>query len=207
MKINERGYWMNNTAEGHQHDEGLADALVKFFRNEEKETTLRILDIGCGDGFYSWKLFDNHFIIKAVDGNPNTVELTKELGTVLDFSVPVDTGARDWVLCLEVGEHIPEEFEKVFLDNLDRHNKYGMVISWAIPLQGGDGHVNCKGNFEVIEKISNMGYTFDYEETEKLRNNCAQYPNPGYWFRNTLMVFRKNSYIPIETCSLGYEMA
>src|SRR5436190_15293320 len=99
MKINQQGYWENKTAEGHEHDEELANALVKFFRAEEKEEVLRILDVGCGDGFYSWKLFENYFIVRAVDGNPNTVELTKELGTVLDFSIPVDIGTSDWVLC------------------------------------------------------------------------------------------------------------
>lgn len=192
MKINERGYWENETAEGHEHDEGLANALVEFFRQQEDPTiNLRILDMGCGDGFYSWKLFDNYFTIKAVDGNPNTVKLTKELGIVADFSKPIDLGIYDWVLSLEVGEHIPQEYEDTFLSNIDKHNKHGVILSWAVPGQGGDGHVNCKTNEEVILKLKERGYEFDSEETRKLRNVCGIYPTPCYWFRNTLMVFRR----------------
>ena len=39
-------------------------------------------------------------------------------------------GAADWVLCLEVAEHIPRAFEERLLANLDSHNRRGIVMSW-----------------------------------------------------------------------------
>ena len=32
---------------------------------------------------------------------------------------------------IKVGEHIPGEYEKVFLENIHRLNTIGVVISWA----------------------------------------------------------------------------
>ena len=192
MKINDKGIWENPTAEGHAHDDGLANALVEFFKKEEDpKANLKIMDIGCGDGFYSRKLYDNYFLVKAFDGNPNTPALTRGLGEVQDFTMPLDLGARDWVLCLEVGEHIPHRYENTFIENLDRHNKKGIVLSWAVRGQKGDGHVNCLNNNEVIPMIERLGYELDAKASMKLRESCSLYPKDGYWFRDTLMVFRR----------------
>lgn len=201
MKISSRGYWENPTAEGHGTDMKLALAVGKFFKDNNVHT---VLDAGCGTGFYSQYLSKGMGIgTLAVDGNPNTFQLTDGLGRTVDLSKPQDLGLFDWVLCLEVGEHIPLEYEKIFLENLDRHNNCGIVLSWAIRGQGGDGHVNCLDNWEVIEKVERLGYQMDMESTVKLRQSCAEYPNTGWWFRNTLMVFRKVNIV----CSQGYDMS
>lgn len=188
MKINERGYWENPTAEGHAHDEGLAKALVNFFRKEDAKT---ILDVGCGDGYYLLILDDAGFDVRGVDGNPHTPSFTKNLGLVGDLTKQIYLGKYDWVLCLEVGEHIPEEYENTFLGNLHSHNTKGIILSWAIRGQGGDGHINCLDNIDVIAKLDKYGYLYSADETAKLRGKCAEYPKDGWWFRNTLMVFHK----------------
>lgn len=188
MKINEHGFWENETSEGHAHDEELAKALVEFFRSNSVES---VADMGCGDGFYTKYLNANKICCLGVDGNPNTPELTDGQGYVLDLTQKHNFGPLDWVLSLEVGEHIPSQFESVFIENLDVHNKHGIILSWAVPGQGGDGHVNCKTNQEIISKISALGYTYDEEASVALRNSCAKYPHNGWWFSQTLMVFRR----------------
>jgi SAM-dependent methyltransferase len=204
MKINPRGYWENSTAEGHGHDAKLAEALLAFF---EKERTEDLYDIGCGDGFYTKYILENSRIrIRGLDGNPNTTLLAGPFSEVCDLSKPISFPARDWVLSLEVGEHIPAEFEQIFLNNLHKLNKCGIVLSWAIRGQGGDGHVNCLENEEVIERIQPLGYKLDPYASIDLRNKCAEYPETGWWFRNTLMIFRKlPSFVPDGKCSLGYD--
>lgn len=195
MKINERGYWENDTPEGHEHDEGLSKALVDFFKKEKAET---VIDIGCGTGYYTRNLIANGIHATGVDGNPNTPIISYGTGKVADFTTKQDLGRYDWVLCLEVGEHISQEFEKIFLDNLDRHNINGIVLSWAVRGQNGDGHINCLDNIEVIQKMEHLhseiaiDYYCDLVATNELRDLCAKYPNPGWWFRNTLMIFRRN---------------
>lgn len=198
MIINPRGFWENKTREGHAHDEGLARALLEFFLKEKNDLSeYYIWDIGCGDGYYTNYLnneSNKSLVCWGLDGNPNTPKMGGLMTCVADFSEPLGLHANDWVLCLEVGEHIPQQFETIFLENLDRMNIEGIVLSWAIRGQGGDGHVNCLDNYEVISRIQDFGYKWDVESSMKLRLSCATFPKPCYWFRDTIMVFRRNKY-------------
>jgi len=52
----------------------------------------------------------------------------------LDLTLPqYGLPLYDWVISLEVAEHIPAESEAVFLDNIVRHAREGVVLSWAVP--------------------------------------------------------------------------
>ncbi len=37
----------------------------------------------------------------------------------------------DWIISLEVAEHIPAQFESIYIDNLVKHAKEGIILSWA----------------------------------------------------------------------------
>ena len=187
MNINSHGYWEGLEAnEQHCYDERLSDQLVKFFKNENAEI---IADFGCGMGTYVQKFNDENIVADGYDGNPNTEELTKSHCHILDLSEPIEFDKPyDWIMSLEVGEHIPKEYEDIFINNLHTNNKYGIVLSWAIPGQGGCGHVNEQDNMYVKTKICQLGYTNDVEAENVLRQNSSL-----FWFRNTIMVFRKNN--------------
>ena len=106
---------------------------------------------------------------------------------MLDLAVPVDLGKQyDWVLSLEVGEHIPKEYEAEFIANLDRHAREGVILSWAVKGQGGHGHVNNQDNDYLKAIFEDYGYINDLVAEEALRDAST---TP--WFPNTLMVFRK----------------
>ena len=199
MKINkERGYWENDTTEGHGHDENLAKGILDFIYDEtchyEEEPCehISIIDIGCGDGFYT-KYLNNY----GVDCEGYDGAITGRKCKVVDFSLPhafLETRfmTYDWVLCLEVGEHIPKEFEQIFLDNLISFNPDVIILSWSIPEYGGDGHVNSRPNEYIINEMEKRNYVFDKKSTNFLREYPAKYPHPCYWFRQTLMCFRRN---------------
>lgn len=91
----------------------------------------------------------------------------------------------DWVLSLEVGEHIPIAFEDVFFDNLLRHASIGVVLSWAVEGQGGHYHVNEHSNAYVIKKMKGLGLLYDARVSLKLRSVATL-----WWMKNTVMVFR-----------------
>lgn len=64
-------------------------------------------------------------------------------------------------MSLEVGEHLPPQFEDIFIQNLHNNNKHGIVLSWAVKGQGGHGHFNEQNNDYVKSKICDLGYVND----------------------------------------------
>jgi cyclopropane fatty-acyl-phospholipid synthase-like methyltransferase len=185
MYINERGFWQGLEAQGqHAYDCKLGEGLVTFFKNENINS---LVDFGCGMGNYVKLFKENNINAVGFDGNPNTPELTNNLCNVLDLSLPFNFDNKfDWVMSLEVGEHIPNQFEDNFINNLHNNNNFGILLSWAVKGQGGDGHFNEQNHDYVKEKICNLGYINDIESENILRNKSTL-----HWFKNTIMVFRK----------------
>ena len=103
---------------------------------------------------------------------------------VMDFSQSVNIGKFDLVLSLEVGEHIPVEYEQTFIDNLCRHSQRSILISWAVEGQPGTGHVNCRNNDYIISEMKKRDFIFDEDISQYFRDN-SYLP----WFKNTLMYF------------------
>ncbi len=185
MPVNDNGFWEGEDAsEHHINDKPLSDYLVKFFKDEKAES---VADLGAGMGDYVKNFKNNNLNASCYDGNPNTPQLTNNLCKVLDLSKPhIFHKNYDWIMSLEVGEHLPKEFEDVFINNLHNNNNKGIVLSWAIIGQGGRGHINEQDNDYIKNKIMKLGYTNDIEAENKMREAASL-----DWFKNTLMVFRK----------------
>lgn len=188
MKINNRGYWENMSTRDiqreHAFDPFLANALKEFFALENIKT---IVDFGCGLGKYTKLLNNDVTKCDGFDGNPNTRKLTYNMCNVLDLSEPVVMEKPyDWVLSLEVGEHLPPQYEGIFIDNICNNTKYGIVLSWAVKGQGGKGHFNEQNNDYVIDKVESKGFKYDGLVSKSIREQSSL-----SWFKNTVMVFRK----------------
>ena len=185
--VNKNGYWEGKGVEvtgEHHYDSFFGDSLCDFFLNENIKS---LVDFGCGMGDYLKKFKQNNINAIGFDGNPYTPYLTNNLGQVLDLSLPKYFDEQfDWVLSIEVGEHLPSEFEDIFINNLHNNNKYGIVLSWAVKGQGGLGHFNEQNNDYIKNKICKLGYINDIKSEIKLRK-YARLP----WLKNTIMVFRK----------------
>lgn len=146
-----------------------------------------VLELGAGFGCYSayWKASNQISSIVAVDGAKDVDVVTRGLVQRADLSERLDLKRTfDWVIMLEVAEHVPKEFEDVLLQNLRRHAG-NLVISWAVPGQGGNGHVNLQTNEYVIDKLTGMGWKHDPVATQQLRDSATL-----GWFKNTPLVFR-----------------
>lgn len=186
--IHGKGYWINETLEGHCFDYTLCDALGRLLIYRDIST---VIDLGCGPGWYVRGLKDRGLQVDGYDGNPYTEEITSEMmedGTyckVADLTEPLYLNTSfDYVISLEVGEHIPVEFEQVLIDNLTRHANKGIILSWAVEGQRGDGHVNCRNNDYIIQKIREKGFEEDLFAKRYLRR-CASLS----WMKNTIMAF------------------
>lgn len=165
-------------------------------------TDKSVIDFGCGDCYYMSVLYsmETPFDVLCIDGH-----IPKERFPVgdniihgMDLSYRVDLKSsksseagnvlRGQVISLEVGEHIPAEFEQTFLDNLCRHCNSRMVVSWAVPGQPGLGHVNCQPNDYIKNEIERRGFKFNSNVTNFLRSDIEMHVS---YFKSTLMVFDK----------------
>jgi Glycosyl transferase family 2 len=193
--IHERGYWLEiDEPNTHTFDKLLCDEIIKSFENIETA-----IDIGCGDGRYTRNLIDHGINCKGFDGSPLTPKLSGGLCGVKDFSESVDIGTFDLVLSLEVGEHIPPQYEQVFIDNLCKAARKYLCVSWGIVGQPGYGHFNCRNNDYVIAEMQKRGFIFDEKTSMRLRS-ASTFP----WFKNTIMVFYKKE-SDIKNIFKGFE--
>ena len=185
MQINELGFWETTDETGHVHDKNLAEALASYLLITGHKT---VVDFGCGMGDYARAFKALNLTVEAFDGNPNTEVLTQGIGSVLDLSKPFYLQKKfDAVMSLEVGEHIPAEFEDIFITNITKHVRKTLIISWAIEGQGGSGHVNCKNNDYIIADICDRGFKYNEQASNQLRKAATN----ASWFGYTLMVFNK----------------
>ena len=123
----------------------------------------------------------------SFDGAPYTQETTNNNVKFLDLSVPIYHLDRyDWIISLEVGEHIPEKYENIFIDNLVRHSRDGIILSWAAVGQGGHSHVNTRDFSYVKAKMEEKGYSFD-EPNSIMLKNAATFG----WFKNNINVYKR----------------
>jgi hypothetical protein len=72
----------------------------------------------------------------------------------------------DYALSLEVGEHLPEDCLRPFMQQLHRSNRRGILLSWATPAQGGICHISTRPAEAVAREVEGMGYVRADRATE-----------------------------------------
>lgn len=184
FNIDANGAWNGNVESKHYYDNNLSIFLIDLLR---KHNIQYILDLGCGIGKYAKNFYDNGISCDCYDGHPNTRSITNNLCSTLDLSKLVSLNKKyDCVISLEVGEHIPKSFEDNFIQNIVTHSNNFIIMSWAIPGQPGDGHVNCQTNEYIIKRIEKNNFYYNPQTTLLLRKQASL-----WWFKNTLMFFQK----------------
>jgi SAM-dependent methyltransferase len=104
------------------------------------------LDVGCGVGTWLEELAGHGVTeILGVDGEYVPAEYMRipaDRFRVHDLREPLNLDRRfELVVCLEVGEHLPEAAAATLVESLVAHGDV-VLFSAAIPYQGGAGHVN-----------------------------------------------------------------
>jgi SAM-dependent methyltransferase len=181
MKISEFGYWTTNKK--HYFDEPLANELVKILKDRSCKS---IYDFGCGAGAYVTYFRQNGLDATGIDGNPAMAGI--EFLTVANLAQPLILDKKDAVVCLEVGEHIPKEYEDFFVSNILNCCSNTLIISWARPKQKGKGHVNCKHRKEVIKMFEVHGFKYMCSQTEKIMAIASL-----EWFKTNLIIMEKKT--------------
>jgi len=180
-RILEHGQWSGEISAQHVYDPGLAAAIAKLLK---EHGCAEVWDLGCGQGRYVAAFIEAGIRAHGIDGHPDTAAITGGRCTTADLAGPLELGKRDAVVSLEVGEHIPAQFEQVVLDNIAGLANKLVVLSWAVPGQGGLGHVNCRTNEAIEDEMRLRGFVRSREAEAMLRRVAAK-----SWFKKSLMVY------------------
>ena len=186
-QVSNSGGWCSkisglNSSE-HATDKNLAIELSNFLKNKE------VASFGDGPGAYK-SLLTNLNQVKfydAYDGAPFTELTTNDNVKFLDLSQPIyHLKKYDWIISLEVAEHIPAEFEQIYIDNLARHAKEGIILSWAKLGQGGHSHVNNRDISYVMNEMKKRNFILNKEKSD-LFKNVAQFS----WLKSNINVYQR----------------
>jgi len=156
-------------------DPELADVLVRLARFRS------LSDFGAGMGLYVDYISGLGATAVGYDGTEQDNELVK----VVDLSKPCRLPMTQIVMSIEVGEHIPEQFQATFIDNLCNHATELIVVSWAIRGQRGRDHCSCRDPDELIPLFHRRGWFVQHGETFRVRSVLS---GP---FSRKILLFRK----------------
>lgn len=170
-------------------DEVIVSILSKsVLLKEDGSCCLSLTDFGAGVGQYGHALRGRLAKLEyhGYDGAGNVEEFTNNYVKFGDLTRPLSLKQTDWVLSAEVGEHIPHEYEAQVIANIHAHNCKGVILTWAVPGQHGNGHINCHSNQYLIQIFEELGYTFNKDLSAALR---AHRTNGAEWFQHSAMAF------------------
>jgi hypothetical protein len=139
-----------------------------------------IVDFGCGVGAFGQGIKN----YTGVDFNVPKNEILIENFIDHDLRKPFRGIKADWVLCLEVAEHLEEEYADVLIDSLCSAGDT-ILFSAAIPAQGGVCHYNEQFHTYWAKKFDERGY--GGRNVVSVRKN----DRIDLWYRQNLVVYRK----------------
>lgn len=152
-----------------------------------------IVDVGCGCGDFLVPLVEKKKVL-GIDfstGAEAMLAIPPECYLCHDLTKPLselDTkSSYDLVVSLEVYEHIPEEFESTFIDNLLAFKPKTLILSCAEPGQWGRHHYNCRGKDEVVTILTGKGYAYD----EALTSSFQKIKKLASFYRKNTAVFTR----------------
>ena len=162
------------------------------------DTRQRIVDLGAGAGTYVTALAEQGHFCAGVDGIENIEQISGGAVRHYDLTKRLTWNPRaEWALCIEVGEHIPAQFESTFLENLADASTDGLIVSWAYPGQRGRDHINCREESWVRREMGLRGWSVDEARTALAKETAG-----GGWkkklcvFARTIPGDRKPGFVP-----------
>lgn len=148
-----------------------------------------VLDVGCGEGHAANFFRELGCRVCGIDGSVQAKRdsVIADCHVVHDFITGpyLAEGEFDLVWSCEFVEHVDARYSPNFLATFGCSRKF-IMMTYAIPGQGGWHHVNEQPALYWIEKIEEIGFRLDQTLTEESRRVAE----PGY-YRDTGLLFRR----------------
>ena len=173
-----------------REDEGMVRALLQLVLRASPHRLNSLNDFGAGVGQYGHSLLtlEPSLRYRGYDGAGDVRRYTDGFVRFIDLSMPLSLPRADYVLSMEVGEHIPREHEFMYVRNLHAHNCRGIVLSWAKLEQFGIAHVNTHSRKYLLNLFASLGYVHNATVTKALRAASQR-----DWLKNNLLMFDRIS--------------
>jgi SAM-dependent methyltransferase len=153
----------------------------------EKFNIKSVMDLGSGAG-YAAKWFAEHGLeVTAVEGLEENVKKSRYPAMLHDLTSGSFFKEVDLVNCIEVVEHIEEEFLDNLLTTLCQGNY--IFMTHAVPGQAGWHHVNCRESNYWISHLEKRNFNL-LDEDSKIVRDLAKKEGAFHIARNG-MIFKK----------------
>jgi hypothetical protein len=136
-----------------------------------------VMDLGSGRGYAARYFYKQGIEVLAVDGMKENCYAAIYPTVHIDLSLDKVETRVDLVHCVEVVEHISEEY----LDNLLASLACGrfIVMTNALPGQGGHHHVNEQPTEYWIDHLKRYNCEVLVEDTQRIKNFAKE---DGAWY-------------------------
>lgn len=158
-------------------DKGYADDFCQILLDTYDKDVGSVVDVGCGTGDLLAPFHTRGLEVYGIDGSTANFQhrkIPEEVFEVTDLRT-YDPGVQvyDLCLCLEVAEHIDEEYSDTLLDTLVAFSD-DIVFTAATPGQGGVDHVNEQPHDWWVEKFNQRGYHLQAARVAKVCDDLSE---------------------------------
>lgn len=185
-------YYRRISEEAIQSAQQVFIALARL--NDDLEEPGTVLDVGCGVGEWSYGCYNSKYT--GLDYKiPKRSLLIKEQ-EYIDFDLATLSdqcfGKYDLAICLEVGEHLPEDKAWALIAFLCRSSD-SVLFSAAIPYQGGTGHINEQWQTWWAELFESHGFAPALSQPG-IRSN----KQIAVWYRQNIVLYERGGKGKVE---------
>ncbi|HEY3935330.1 MAG TPA: methyltransferase domain-containing protein [Gemmatimonadales bacterium] len=182
-------YFAGIDSDAIQSAPAMADGIVRFCDPHS------CIDIGCGTGAFLTAMRDRHSVtVRGLEYGAVAREYCRkrnlDVGTLdlSDSRLAIPPGSVDLVTSFEVAEHLPARLADRFVTLLTSA-RTTIIMSAAVPGQGGTGHVNEQPREYWIERIERQQFRYDPDGSRRL----AEWWVAGgvtWWYSQNIAVYR-----------------
>ena len=152
-----------------------------------------VVDFGCGLG--TWlKVFKDSGIDNLLGLDGDWIDRSKFEASVIGSFKEVDLEKEiklekkyDLAISLEVAEHLHKNSASIFVENLINASDI-VVFSAAVPMQGGQNHINEQPLTYWINLFNEYGYKFN----DIIRGRIWNMEKVFWWYKQNMVVFSKH---------------
>jgi SAM-dependent methyltransferase len=185
--------FMNNVDYKHDeetHNTRSANLILPYLLNLINPKS--VVDFGCGLGTWLnvFKKYgcSNILGIDGVDVDAEKLAIRRSEFLVHDLTTPIKLDQKyDLALCLEVVEHLPENKSHLIVDMLIAASDC-ILFSAALPLQGGQNHLNEKSFKYWVTLFNERGFIVKDLFRKEIWNN----KDIDWWYKQNLFLIIKS---------------